>query len=252
MLDPSTKKKPTNLRLIEIINSQKINDIRVPDSDFSKSNKTRTNEKQSVKGKKIDNKTLKIRKRKDGETDEYLNPVIQLTNYHTNTESVSVIDTLPFRSKSRFNKSRNEFSEGTGSICTFDVNEQVEREREKERDRERGKRMGHNRRASDVVKISWNKENSRSHSRNSLGFDRRMSYARRLHNRSCNDMEPGRQSKGQSKEKVKHNHYQSCNDGNVTLTPEKRHKTPKKPKKAAPQVTKNPTVKDINFKKPKT
>ena len=63
MMESFTKKKPTNLRLIEIINSQKINDIKVIDPAISKSTKTKTNDKQMVKGKKIDNKTLKIRKK---------------------------------------------------------------------------------------------------------------------------------------------------------------------------------------------
>ena len=124
--------------------------------------------------------------------------------------------------------------------------------------------MSHNRRASDVVKVSWNKENSRSHSRNSLGFDqRRMSYARKIHNRSCNEMEGKQsQSRGQSREKgggKYQHHYVSCNDGGqrASITPERRKKdkekekerSAKKSKKSSSQVTKNPTVKDINFKK---
>ena len=84
MIESSTKKKPTNLRLIEIINSQKMNDIRIIDPTITKSTKIKNNEKSIVKGKKIDNKTLKIRK-KDSESDTIIHPAIQLTNYNTNT-----------------------------------------------------------------------------------------------------------------------------------------------------------------------
>ena len=172
----STRKKPSNLRLIEIINEQKYNDFRVLDPQPSRVNKN-TKPDKYPRGKKIDNKTIKIKKNSHLGPQEYAH-VPQLTDYNTNTESVSNIETLPFRDHSRHGIARNEFSEATHSICTFDINEQLEK----------GRRLSHNRRVSEH-RVEWNKENTRSHSRNSLGFQRKKEYARKGHNRSCNDME---------------------------------------------------------------
>ena len=72
-------------------------DIRVLDPNISKSTKTKSDVKGYPKGKKIDNKTTKIKKPKGRESQELNNQIVQLTNHGFNTESVSNIETLPFR-----------------------------------------------------------------------------------------------------------------------------------------------------------